>query len=152
MRSTNSHRRVVLGPLTVSGTDWQAVDLGLLGTSGILVNAVYRLDAGGTGTGTGMEVKVVCGAYDPATITSAQIAAIPDENVVYSEGSISLTADDTDGETTNISTSVGDAAVYDRRGGVGYSNEDRTVMLVLKGDGTLDGSVYVCLSAKDTGR
>jgi len=139
-----------LGPLTVSGTDWQAVDLGLLGTSGILVNAVYRLDAGGTNGN--LTVKVVCGAYDPATITSAQIAAIPDENVVYSEGSISLTADATDGETTNISTSVGDAAVYDRRGGVGYSNEDRTVMLVLKGDGTLNGSVYVCLSAKDTGR
>ena len=151
MRSTNSHRRVVLGPLTVSGTDWQAVDLGLLGTSGILVNAVYRLDAGGAGGD--LDVKVVCGAYDPATITSAQIAAIPDENVVYSEPTITLAPHATVGATTNISTSVGDAAVYDRRGGVGYSNEDRTVMLVLKGDGiTLNGDVYVCLSAKDTGR
>ena len=150
MRTTNSHRRVVLGPLTVSGTDWQAVDLGLLGTSGILVNAVYRLDAGGTNGN--LTVKVVCGAYDPATITSAQIAAIPDENVTYSETPIALTNSATVGATTNIAGTVGDAAVYDRRGGVGYSNEDRTVMLVLKGDGTLDGSVYVCLSAKDTGR
>lgn len=157
MKSTNSHRRVVLGPLTVNSNDWQAVDLGLLGTSGILVNATYRLDAGGT-TGN-LQVKVICGAYDAATITSAAINSIPDEDVSYSETGIAFTTTSaTEAEVkTNIHASVGDAAVYDRRGGsvANYSNEDRTVMLVLRRDGgagALAGSLYISLSAKDAGR
>ena len=80
MRS-NTNRRQVVGPLTINSNDWQAVELGLLGTSGILTNAVYRLDAGGTNAD--MEVKVICGVYDAATITSAAINAIPAEDVVY---------------------------------------------------------------------
>lgn len=155
MKSTNSHRRVVLGPLTVNSNDWQAVDLGLLGTSGILVNATYRLDAGGTNGN--LQVKVICGAYDAATITSAAINSIPDEDVSYSETGIALVNSATTATQSNINSSVGDAAVYDRRGGsvANYSNEDRTVMLVLRRDGgagALAGSLYISLSAKDAGR
>lgn len=152
MRS-NTNRRQVVGPLTINSAAWQAVELGLLGTSGILTNAVYRLDAGGTNGD--LEVKVICGAYDPATITSATINAIPAEDVVYHETGIALTPHATAGAGTNISTGTADAAVYDRRGGLGYSNEDRTVMLVVRRDGgagTLAGSLYIALSAKDVGR
>ena len=152
MRS-NTNRRQVVGPLTINSADWQAVELGLLGTSGILTNAVYRLDAGGTNAN--MEVKVICGVYDAATITNAAINAIPAEDVVYHETGIALTNSATAGTTTNIDATVGDAAVYDRRGGLGYSNEDRTVMLVVRRDGgagALAGNVYVALSAKDVGR
>ena len=149
MRMTNSHRRVVLGPIAVSGTDWQAARLDLLGTSGVLVNATYRLHTGGTGGD--LEVKVVCGPHDPDIISSAGIALIPDDDICYSESAITLAASATTATQSNIHSSVGDAAVYDRRGRsqAGYSEEDRFVMLVLKGDGTLDGDVYVSLSAKD---
>ena len=154
MRS-NTNRRQVVGPLTINSADWQAVELGLLGTSGILTNAVYRLDAAFGAANGDMEVKVICGVYDAATITSAAINAIPAEDVVYHETGIALVNSATAGTTTNIDATVGDAAVYDRRGGLGYSNEDRTVMLVVRRDGgagSLAGSVYVALSAKDVGR
>ena len=156
MRS-NTNRRQVVGPLTINSAAWQAVELGLLGTSGILTNAVYRLDAGGTSDNSkDLEVKVICGAYDPATITSAAINAIPAEDVIYHENEIPLAASATAGTGTNISAGTVDAAVYDRRGGLGYSNEDRTVMLAVRRDpagaGNLAGSLYIALSAKEVGR
>ena len=53
---------------------------------------------------------------------------------------------------TNIIASVNEAAVYDRRGGRGYSYEDRTVMLAYRGDGILAGNLSVVFRAINTGR
>jgi len=154
--SSNTNRRQVVGPLTINSADWQAVDLNLLGTSGILTSAVYRIDVTGGAAGE-LEVKVICGVYDPDTITSAAINSIPAEDVVYHEDKIILSPSATAGKVTNISTATGDATVYDRRGGLGYSVEDRTTTLVVRRDptsssGTLAGSLYIALSAKDVGR
>jgi hypothetical protein len=122
----------------------------LLGTSGELAHVSYRLDNGGTNGS--LEVKVIDGAYNAETITSAEIAAIPDEDVVYHENAIVLANSATVSTKTNIVNSVSEAALYDRRGGSGYSNEDRTVMLVWKGDGTLAGSLYITFRALNVGR
>ncbi len=149
MRS-NSHRKQGASVAQAADTDWRAIELPLLGMSGILAHVSYRLGAGGVAGD--LEVKVIDGAYDPTTITSAQLALVPDEDVVFHESSIALSPSATVAAKTNIIASVNEAAVYDRRGGRGYSYEDRTVMLAYRGDGTLAGNLSVVFRSIHTGR
>jgi hypothetical protein len=151
MRTTNSHRKQVVGPLAqAADTDWRAIELPLLGTCGVVVHISYRLDAGGTNGA--LEAKIIDGSYNPATITSTEIAAIPDEDVVAHDASLAMVNSATVSTKTNVVSTSGQAAAYDRRGGEGYSIEDRTLMLVYRGDATLLGNLYVAVRAIHAGR
>lgn len=149
MRS-NSHRKQGVSVAQAADTDWRAIELPLLGMSGELAHVSYRLDAGGVAGS--LEIKVIDGAYDPTTITPAELALVPDEDTLYHETSIALSPSATVAAKTNIIASVNEAAVYDRRGGRGYSYEDRTVMLAYRGDGILAGNLSVVFRAINTGR
>lgn len=151
MRSTQSHRKNKVALTQPADTSWRAVRLSLLGRSGELAHAAYRLAAGGTGGD--LEVKVIDGAYpSPGTLTSAEIAAIPDEDVVYHETGITLAPHATTATKTNIVATVNEAAVYDVRGDFGNSSEDSSVFLAYKSDGTLTGAITVVFRALNTGR
>lgn len=149
MRS-NSHRKQGVSLTQTADTDWRAIELPLLGMSGVLAHASYRLDAGGVAGS--LEIKVIDGRYDPTSITSAELALVPDEDTLYHETGIALSPSATVAAKTNIISTVSEAAVYDRRGGRGYSYEDRTVMLAYRGDGTLVGDLRVVFRATNTGR
>jgi hypothetical protein len=146
-----SNRKQQVVVTVAASTDWQVVELPLLMSSGVLVHAAYRLAA--SGTPGNIDVKVIDGPY-AAGMTTAAIAAIPDDDVAYSEAAIALVASATTATKTNIQGSVSDAAVYDRRGGgnANYSQEARHILLAVRGDGVTVGDVTITFRARDCTR
>jgi hypothetical protein len=145
------NRKQTVKVTLAANTDWVVVEVPRLLNSGILSLITYRLDnTPGAVNGTVDNIRVLDGAYSAST-SSAEVAAAPIDDIVYSESAVALTASSTTGVQTNILSSVGETAIYDKLGG---SSEDaagveKETVLALQGDGTIVGDVYVTIRAKD---
>ena len=131
-----------------ANTDWHILECTRLGASGILVHQLSRLDAGGTNGS--LDMKLIDGSHS-LSLVSADIAAIPQDDEVYNETGIALVNSATAGTSTNINGTVGDSTAYDRRytDAAAYSEEENRILLAVKGDGVLVGTVHITLRAKD---
>lgn len=131
-------------------TDWQSIRATGLGAGGHLVAGIYRLSTAGSPAAGSLEVKLTDRGYGSSQ-TDAQMDAIPDGHVFYNEVSIALTASATVGTRTNIEAIVGAAAEYTQS-----THPDaelpRSPLLMVRGDGTLAGSVTVTLRSSTPGR
>ena len=143
-------RKQTVSVVIAANNDWHAVAVPRLQASGTLVHVTYRLGTEDTPVGGNLEAKLIDGLYAPG-ISSADIALVPDNDVAYHESAIVLAASATVATKSNVVGTSSDASVYDRRGGASTVADDgRYVLLVVKGDGTLVGTVHITLRAKDT--
>ncbi len=133
-----------------ANTDWHVQRAAGLGTEGWLVAGIYRLDTAGSPAAGSLEVKVTDRGYSSG-INSATAGAIPDDEILYNETGIALTASATTAARTNIEATVGEAATYSEKTVVEPS-QPQCPLLMVRGDGVLVGTVVVVLRSQRRGR
>ena len=130
----------------LSGTDWQLFQLDGFPKQGYILDASYRLDVGGTAGD--LEVKIVDGDYIADAISSAQFNLIADDDAVYNESAIALSASSTVAVNTNVYGSVGEAAAFSSTrvsnpGALPNPYPAQGLLLGVRGDGVLAGDVII---------
>lgn len=121
-------------------TDWRAVRVRGLGIEGYILTITYQLAA--AGTSGSILVKVIDGSHD-LPLTSAEIAAIPDNEVVLSDSN-AIVAHATSALDVNVVGAVGEAAAY-KSSRVG---SDQQPLLAIQGDGVAAGLLTVTIRAR----
>ncbi len=129
-----------------ASTDWQAVRASQLGIDGYVLSIAYRLDAGGT-NGTVTTRLIDSGELLP--LTSAEINAIPTENVVL-ENTKALTNSATTAVTINVVSTVSQGAAY-LSSVLPPNASEQAPLLAIKGDATVTGQVTVVVRAMVNG-
>ncbi len=125
-----------------ANTDWQAVRADQLGIDGYVLSVAFRLAAGGT---NGTITSRLIDSGEALPLSTAEIAAIPTENVVLESGG-ALTNSATTALTVNVVGSVSQSAAFlSSRTTIG----ERAPLFAVKGDGTLVGTVSVVVRALD---
>lgn len=136
---------------TISATtDWQSIRATGLGIQGYLVAATYRLkDSPGPVNGN-FEVMLT-DRLVPDGLSSAQINAAGREQMFYAEDTIALVNSATAVTSTDISTARGEGAYYETQRQETLSLP-QSPLLMVRGDGTLQGEVIVVLRSISTRR
>lgn len=127
-----------------ANTDWHVQRAGGLGGEGYLVAASYRLEVSGA-TGGDLEVKLTDRGYSE-TIATAAANVIPDDEVFYNATGITLAASATVATEANISDVSKQAAAYAEKN-IADVSKPMCPLLMVRGDGTLVGTVQVCIRA-----
>ncbi len=127
-----------------TSTDWQAVRADGLGTQGTVVMANFAMAVGPPATAGNLECKLVDSQLS-ASASQPDLSSVAIGDTAYHETGVALSGGNS--FTVNVSgSSKGDAASY-IVGGSADASEAATPLLMVRGDGTLEGDVTVTIRA-----